>query len=195
MLKPHPMRRRTRTAPSCNLYLAVRLAWCLLLVWALVSCGSSSSSRTNPLTMEPCKTGTELVLFDPVAGSIVSPRTNKIVVASNLLIQRQAGLAARPAQSQTSVPSYPLEGPVPPPTPTPTPTPIPTQPSSTPTPTPPPGPTPFPTPPFMNAVYYQAKGFHLKPHTTYVVEIAIPSLGCPDGPIRGARFSTRLRIR
>jgi hypothetical protein len=175
----------------------MRLAWCLLMIGALVSCGSGSSGGGNPISSEPCTTGTELVLFDPVAGSLVSYKTRKIVVASNLVILRQARLAARSTHSEggASPPAYPLVGPVPPPTPTPTPTPIPTSPSATPTPTSSPGPTPFPTPPFTNPIYYQAQGFHLKPGMTYLVEVAIPSLGCPNKPIRGARFSTRHRIR
>jgi hypothetical protein len=169
---------------------------CIFAAAAIASCGGNSG--TSPTAGTPCSTDTELVLFDPVPGSIVAANTRRISIASNSILLRQMSLAAKPARGNpaSSPPAYPLVGPVPVPTPTATPSPLPTSPSASPspTPTPPPGPTPFPSPPFAGAVYYRASGFHLKPHTEYTVEVAMPSSGCTDKPIRGARFSTRRKF-
>jgi hypothetical protein len=170
-----------------------RAAWCALLALAAAGCGGGGAGGGSTPTLGRCTTGTELVLFYPVPNTRVPAKTTKsIYVASNYPIITVRSLAARPAGSSSGLGAYRLSGPVAAPTPTPTPTPIPTPPSATPTPSAKPSqaPTPFPSPPFTGAVYYVARGFHLKPHQTYAVEVTSATASCLAAPIPGARFFT-----
>jgi hypothetical protein len=167
---------------------------CITAIVLSVGCGSNNPQGTPSALL--CTTGTTLVLVKPLPGSRVPATTGSIEVASNYAILNRASLAAASSRSSAAPKTHPLEGPVPAPTPSPTPTPIPTSPSATPTPTSKPTatPTPYPTPPFQSPVYYEAKGFVLRPQTAYQVEVAIPHADCLYKPIRGAIFYTRKKF-
>ena len=174
---------------------SIRVASCLTIsVVTLIGCGGGNgNSGTTSAPTKYCSTGTELVLFNPVPDTKVPANTKSIYVASNYPIITEQGLAARPSDfSGGELPVHPLAGPVAEPTPTSPPTPIPTPPSATPTPSAKPteSPSPFPTPPFMNAVYYVARGFSLRHTQMYQVDLASLTGNCLRTPIRGGIFYT-----
>jgi hypothetical protein len=175
-----------------------RVAWLLLTAWSLSACGGSSTSSAQPQSNgnPECSTRTQLLLVDPIPGSVDVPTSmHTIEIVSNLVIQNPNVAIAAVVVGSNATPSPSLlAGPVAQPTPTPTPVPTPT-PFPTPTPskkktpppaTPTPQPLPFPTPYY----YYIARGFNLHSERNYQIDVAQVGSNCTYSPIAGATFRT-----
>lgn len=180
----------------------------VVVLSAFVACNSDQSAGTafqGNLSNHDCGTGTQVVLVDPVPGTKNQPAGKRsITIASNGVIQRGGSALALSRDGRLSK-SHPLDGPVSPPTPSPTVTPSLT-PSPTPTPTviptaypsdvPSTSPSPVPTAPipFSSPAFYSARGFSLRPSSSYKLYVTSVKVHCTPKAIPGAAFDTAQKL-
>lgn len=160
----------------CHKFNATRFASCVLTIGSLAACGigdlsagtpypGPSSSPPTPPPQQACSTGTQLALVDPLPGARVTATTRPIKIVSNHAISdAEAALALKILKGPTTSPRL-LLGPV-------------RKPKHSPT-------------PFPRNVYYEARGFELRPSRTYTVELASIKSDCKPNPISGAIFKTK----